>query len=75
MGPSSRAAESSLRCCHCIVPWRLRAPEARRKAEIARESVNSISGTFAHEVLNIRYAIGDLHQEDRKTRRASGFEI
>jgi redox-sensitive bicupin YhaK (pirin superfamily) len=35
MGPSSRAAESSLRCCNFIVPRRFRAPEARRKAEVA----------------------------------------
>jgi pimeloyl-ACP methyl ester carboxylesterase len=34
-GTFIRAAESSL-------PWRFRAPEVRRKAEIARKSVNSI---------------------------------
>lgn len=50
-GTFIRAAESSL-------PWRFRAPEVRRKAEIARKSVNSIRGTFAHRVLNIRSQSG-----------------
>ena len=39
-----------------------------------RESVNSIRGTFAHEMLNIRYAIRDLDQENRRTGQASPGE-
>jgi len=42
-----------------------------REPTSLRESSNHISGTFAHEVLNIRYAIGDLDQEDRRTRQTS----
>ncbi len=58
----------------CIVP---RASVRQRPDEeptSLRESVNPISGTFAHEVLNIRYAIGDLDQEDRRTRYAHPSE-
>ena len=59
-GPSSRAAELSL--VAVASQWRFHAPETRRKAEIAAGERQFFSGTFAHEVLNIRYAIGDLDQ-------------
>ncbi len=48
--------------------WARRPIESRHRCG---RSVNSIRGTFAHEVLNICYAIGDLDQEDRRDRQAS----
>jgi hypothetical protein len=57
MGPSSRAADWSLRCCNCSVP----VASCTRDPKKSRLSLRyHVSGTFAHEVLNIRYAIGDF---------------
>ncbi len=70
MGPSSRAAESSLRCCNCIVLGTSVRQRPDRKPTLLRESINSIRGTFAYELLNMRYAIGEMDQGEREGQTA-----
>ncbi len=55
----TKRAKSSLRCCR---------PD--RKPTLLRESSNHIRGTFAYELLNMRYAIGEMDQGEREGQTA-----
>ena len=50
----------------------LRCARGPEKADIAGERVIKLSGTFAHDVLNIRYAIRIWNQGARRTSAAPG---